>query len=170
MSRKTILATYSPEDVTISLAGMIPVEGYTEGTFVSISKDTPYFTTKESSDGFVSRVAHRSNLYTVQLTLMGTSESNKILTKLAVIDNNTHIVKFPFIVKDTLGSTLLFSTSSWIETSPATDYSVSVDSRIWTIKCANASLTVGGNEQESGLMQDAISTIAGLAPSLRTLF
>lgn len=170
MGRKTILATYSPEDVIISVAGFLPIEGYAEGTFVSISKDTPYFDTKESSDGVVSRVARKSGLYTVQLTLMGTSETNNILTRLALLDNNTRIAKFPLIIKDTLGSTLLFSTSSWIETNPVTDFSVAVDSRVWSIKCAKASLNVGGNESKSSLTEDAINTISGLAPSLKGIF
>ena len=170
MSTKTILATYSPEDVIVSIAGFLPIEGLTEGTFISVSKDTPYFTTKESSDGVVSRVAHKSGLYTVQLTLMGTSPSNEVLTRMALLDNKTHIAKFPLIIKDTRGSTLLFSTSSWIESNPTTDYSIAVDNRIWSIKCAKAVLTVGGNTEQSDLMDDAIATISGLLPSLGTIF
>lgn len=170
MSRKNILATYSPEDVSVTLAGIGSIEGYTEGTFISVSKDTPYFTTKESSDGVVSRVAHKSGLYTVQLTLMGTAESNQLLTRLAQLDNSTHIIKFPLFIKDSLGSTLLFSTSTWIETNPTTDFSLEVDNRVWSFKCAKASLNIGGNEGSSGILNDAVNVISGLVPSLRRMF
>lgn len=170
MSNKTILATYSPEDVIVSIAGLLPIEGFTEGTFISVSKDTPYFATKESSDGVVSRIARKSGLYTLQMTLMGTSPSNEVLTRMALLDSKTHIAKFPVIVKDMLGSTLLFSTSSWVETNPTTDFGVSVDSRVWSIKCAKAVLTVGGNEDRSDLVEDAVATISGLLPSLGSMF
>lgn len=166
----TKLAHYSPEDVIVSIAGFLPIEGYLEGTFVSISKDVPFFTSKESSDGVVSRVANRSGLYTVELTLMSTSESNQILTRLAMLDSSTKILKFPLIIKDTLGSTLLFATSSWIEGMPTTEFSTGVSGRGWTIKCSKATLNVGGNEGGSGLIEDAINTLAGLAPNISSLF
>lgn len=165
-----VLAHYSPEDVIISVAGFLPIEGYLDGTFVSISKDADLFTTKESSDGVVSRVANRSKLFTVSLTLMSTSESNKILTRLALLDNSSLMLKFPLIIKDSLGSTLLFSTTSWVESMPATDFDSSVSARSWSIKCANATLMVGGNESASGLVEDAINTLAGLSPNISTLF
>lgn len=166
----TILAHYSPEDVIVLIGGFLEVEGFLEGTFISISKDVPFFTTKESSDGVVSRVANKSGLYTVNLTLMSTSESNLILTRTASLDNLTHILKFPLIIKDTLGSTLLFSTTSWVENVPTVDFTTDVSSRSWNIKCAKATMSVGGNEKTSGLVQDAISTIAGLAPNLKGMF
>lgn len=166
----TILSHYSPEDVVVLIGGFLPIEGFLEGTFIGISKDTAFFTTKESSDGVVSRVANKSGLYTVSLTLMSTSESNIILTRTAALDNITHMLKFPLIIKDTLGSTLLFSTTSWVENVPNTDFTLGVSARTWNIKCAKATLNVGGNERASGLVEDAISTIAGLAPSLGTMF
>ena len=170
MSTKTVLAHYSPEDVVVLVGGFLAVEGYLEGTFINITKDVPFFTTKESSDGVVSRVANKSGLYTVNLTLMSTSESNLIMTRLALLDNLTYVAKFPLIIKDTLGSTLLFSTSSWVENVPTTDFDTGVTSRSWNIKCAKATLNVGGNESASGLVEDAISTIGGLVPSFGSLF
>lgn len=166
----SILATYSPEDVIISIAGFLPIEGLLEGTFVSISKDVQLFTSKESSDGVVSRVANKSGLYTVSVTLMSTADSNQVLSRLAMLDSSTKILKFPLIIKDTLGSTLLFSTSSWIENMPTTEFSTGVTARTWSIKCAKATLNVGGNESASGLIEDAINTLAGLAPSISSRF
>lgn len=164
------LATYSPEDVFVSIAGFLPIEGYLEGSFISITRDAPFFTTKESADGVVSRVASASKTYSVTLTLMQSSESNLVLTRTALLDNITHITKFPLIIKDMNGSTLLFSTSSWIEDIPETTFSVGIEGRSWKFKCANAMLNVGGNEHKSGLVEDAINTLAGLAPSIGSMF
>ena len=170
MAQKSILATYSPEDVTISIAGLLPIEGYLEGTFISISREAPFFTSKESADGVVSRVASASKTYNIKLSLHQASESNLILSRIASIDNSTHILKFPIMIKDHLGSTMVFSTTSWIENAPETTFSTGIEGRTWEIKCANAALNVGGNSRTSTMIEDAIGTIGGLLPRIGTLF
>lgn len=162
----TLLATYSPEDVNIVIASALTVSGFVDGTFVSISKDFQTFTTSESSDGVPTRSHSNSQLYTLTLTLASTSVSNQPLTYLHRLDEITMMGKFPLIVKDTRGGTLFFSSSSWIEGVPDTDFSTNIDSRQWTIKCANAVLNIGGNEDETGVIQDIINIGGGLLGNL----
>ena len=167
---KSILAHYSPEDVNVIIAGLIDLEGFTEGSFVSIRRDKPLFISRESADGQVSRTRVGGNTYTVELDLMSTSESNEMLTRLSLIDHSTHVVKFPLYIKDSLGSTLLFSTTAWIEQHPDTAFSTTVTSRKWMIKCSQATLHIGGNENPSSRMEDLTNGILGLAPSFRSIF
>ena len=164
------LATYSPEDVSVLIAGFVDIRGFVEGTFINISRDTPLFVTSESSDGQVSRTKRVSKTFTVKITLMGSSASNDLLTKMALADHNTHIVKFPLIIKDTLGSTLFFSTSTWIENTPDVSFSTEVTNREWVLKCSQATINVGGNEDASDLTEDLVNTIMGLAPGVRRIF
>lgn len=159
------LATYSPEDVDILLAGIINISGFINGTFVNIAKDVGTFSTRESSDGVVSRNHASSGTYTVTLTLASTSESNKYLTLFSRLDDVTKMGMFPLIIKDRMGSTLLFSPKSWIETLPDTDFDVDVTERAWKIKCANAVLSIGGNEESSSIAEDVISVSGGLLGS-----
>lgn len=167
---KEILTHYSPEEITVSIAGLHTIDGFLEGTFVGISRDAPLFSSRESADGRVSRTRNPSTLHTVSLTLMSTSESNEILTRLSLIDHATHTGRFPLFIKDNLGSSLLFSSTSWIEDLPNVEFTTSVSSRTWAIKCSQASLFVGGNSEESGLVEDVFNSITGLRPDIRQMF
>lgn len=170
MANKGIIGHYSPEDISVIIAGIVELEGFSEGSFITVNRESPLFQTRESADGVVSRAKIASNTYTVKMSLMGTSESNELLTRLALLDHSTHIVKFPLFIKDELGKTLIFSTSSWVESVPTVGLSTAVDNREWVIKLSQATMFVGGNEEKSGRIEDVINTITGLAPSLRRLF
>lgn len=160
------LYTYSPEDVTILLLGFLPVEGYIDGTFVSIRKDDPPTTTGVSADGNVARVYRVNDVYTIRLVLSSVSPINDVLTKLWQIDELTKTGKFPILVKDQLGSSLFFSATSWVEETPSLYYSDRITEREWVIKSTDAVINIGSNSSESGLMQDLINSITSAAPSL----
>lgn len=162
----SILSHYSPEDVDIYIAGVLKVKGYAKGTFVNISKDTQRFTTKESSDGVMSRSHSNSRSYSVGITLHSAASFNGVLTRLSEIDNVTKMGKFPLIIKDRLGSTLLFSPTSWIEVIPDTDFGAEILEREWMFKCSNTSLHVGGNESGSSFGEDAFNVGTGLLGGL----
>tara|TARA_R110000744_G_C19371770_1_gene563159 strand:+ start:30824 stop:31327 length:504 start_codon:yes stop_codon:yes gene_type:complete len=163
------LLTYSPEDITILIAGLFPLEGYTDGTFVNITKDIPPYTSSTAADGTLSRVHRVSSSYTIRITLMNTSPSNDILTKLWQIDELTETGKFPLIVKDQLGSSLLFSATSWVEQVPSMYFANRITDREWVIRCSQAAINIGGNDEPSGLIEDLVNTISSLAPSIGTL-
>ena len=160
------LLSYSPEDVTILLLGFIPVEGYIDGTFISINKDLPPFTSGITADGVQSRVHRLSLTYTLRLVISNVSPTNDILTKLWQVDELTKMGKFPILVKDQLGSSLFFSATSWIESTPSLYYSNRITEREWTIKCAEAVINIGGNDDASGVIQDLLNTVASAAPTV----
>lgn len=162
----TSIATYSPEDVDVIVAGVVKITGMVDGTFISISKDFNSFTTSESSDGHITRSHSGSELYTLTLTLASTSDSNQHLTFLHNVDNNSLMGKFPLIMKDQRGQTLLFASSCWIETIPDTDFGASIGQRQWSIKCAGSVLNVGGNYKESKIGDDILNLGLGLAGGL----
>lgn len=170
MSGKGSLRTYSPEDVVVSVAGIFTLEGFAEGSFISIRRDAPLFESYESSDGMVSRVKRPSKTYTVTVTIMSTSSSNEFLTRLGLIDYHTHSGKFPVLIKDTLGKTLFFSGSSWIEDLPSTEFSDDIIGRQWSFKCSQATLFVGGNGSPSGIFEDIFNIATGAMPSVRQIF
>lgn len=162
------LLSYSPEDVTIILAGF-QVEGYIDGTFISIAKDIAPFTSTTTADGIIARRYINSQSYTMTITLHSASPYNDILTKLWQIDEFTQKGKFPVIVKDQIGSSLFISATSWIEGLPIMDFANSITERVWTIKCAQAVVNIGGNDGESSLVQDLLNTVASAAPLISGL-
>lgn len=161
-----ILATYSPEDIIVTIAGLLPLSGFAEGTFINISREKELFSYRESADGVVSRTISPSKVYKVEVTLVSSSKSNEVLTKIALLDSKVGVLKFPLYIKDNMGSSLLFSTSSWIQNISDAEFSTTLSSRKWTIICADATNYVGGNEDASGALEDLANTVLGLSPTL----
>ena len=89
------LATYSPEDVTILVAGIIPIEGLAADSFLTISKNMSHFTAQRTSDGQVARLYNNDQTYTISITLHSAAESNDVLTKISLLDQTLLKGKFP---------------------------------------------------------------------------
>lgn len=164
------LASYSPEDVTILVAGFIPISGLIDGTFVTISKDLSPFSTARTSDGQVARLYNCDSSYTITLTLQNTAESNDVLTKMWQIDEISQLGKFPLMIKDQLGTSLFFSTTSWIESVPTMEYSNNITERVWVIRSSQAVINFGANQERSSAIQDLANIVASSLPILEGLF
>jgi len=157
---------YCPESVNCLIGGIIPVEGFVDGTFISVDKDEMPYSSIRMPDGTVARKKNTSQTYTITITLHNGAETNNLLTKMWQIDELTDRGKFPLLIKDQSGSDLLFSTESWIEGIPSMTKSNAIDSRVWVIKSAYAVINIGGNEEESSLLQDITNIAASALPGL----
>lgn len=160
------VASYCPDIVDVLVAGFIKVDGFVDGTFVQIDKDEMPYSSIRMPDGTVARKYNNSQTYTLTITLHSAAEANNLFTKLWQLDELTQMGKFPIMVKDQSGSDLLFSTESWIEGIPSLTKSNAIDSRVWVIKSAYAVINVGGNEEESSLLQDITNIAASALPGL----
>lgn len=161
------LLTYSPKDITISLAGMHTVGGYVDGTFIRISKDVAPFKTVVAMDGETARLFQEDATYTLEITLAQSSSSNSVLSTLWNIDTATQLGKFPVFVRDGNGQTTFFSALSWIEQAPDVTFSNSIEPRTWRFRCCYAGLTVGG-AGDSSLIESAILAGASFLPVLKS--
>ena len=162
----TTLFNYCPESVNCLIAGFIPIEGFVDGTFISVDKDEMPYSSVRLPDGTIARKYNNSQTYTITITLHNGAETNNLLTKMWQVDEITQRGKFPLLIKDQSGSDLLFSTESWIEGIPRLTKSNAIDSRVWVIKSAFATINVGGNEEASGLLQDITNIAVSALPSL----
>lgn len=161
--------SYSPEEVDFLIAGLVPVRGFVDGTFIDIRKNVTPYGLHTSTDGLNSRVYRNSNTYTAQITLSSTSESNEILTKIWQLDEITQMGKFPIIIKDNFGSSLFFSATAWIQQPADMYYSNRITDRVWIFQCTQCTFTVGGNEEPSGAIEDLVNGIISSIPSLGRL-
>lgn len=159
------IANYCPDSVSCLALG-IPLDGFADGTFISIIKDRVPFQMYESADGIPARLYNRSETYTIQLTFHCGSPSNDVLTKLWLLDEATQKGRFPLFIKDLSGSDLFFSTSSWIEGIPAVTKSVTMDTRVWTLRATQAVLNVGSNQDPSSILEDLINIANGAIPAI----
>jgi hypothetical protein len=149
-----VLASYSPEDVTIVIAqGNLShvVNGYVDGTFLTISRlvlaSEPY----SGSDVSNARVVRSNKNSTLTLSLMMTSESNDILGQLLRNDeqtrDNTNL--FSMTIKDNTGRSIYFSRQCYIGNNPDSTYSNAIDSRDWSIHAVKLEQVQGGNAEFS---------------------
>lgn len=150
------IASYSPDEVNC-LAFGIPLKGFADGTFISVTKDKMPYASIEMPDGTVSRIYTNSQTYTINLTFHRGSVSNDILTKLWQLDEFTQIAKFTLFIKDLSGTDLFFSTNTWIESLPSMVESTTFDTRTWTLKSSQAVINIGSNEDASSILQDLIN-------------
>lgn len=163
----TDLATYIPEEVTVLLAGFIPVSGFIDGSFVSVTKDIKPFTSKRTADGTVSRMYNNDQTYTITISLYSGSDSNDALTKLWQLDEVTQGKgKFPLFVKDSSGSDLFFSSTTWIEGIPPLVKSNNFDTRTWTLRSSFGVINIGGNGSPESLLNDLVNIAASALPAL----
>lgn len=157
---------YCPDDVVCLIGGLLSVEGFVDGTFISINKDVMPFTSVKTADGQMGRLYQSDQTYTITLTLHSGSFSNDVLTKFWQLDEISQRGKFPLLFKDSSGSDLFFSTTTWIEGLPTLSKSASVDSRTWVLRSSQAVINIGSNANEQNILQDLINLATGALPIL----
>lgn len=160
------LSTYSPKDVTVTLAGMHSVTGYTDGTFVRITKDLKPFSKVRAMDGEQARMYFDDAGYRVELTLAQSSSSNNVLQMIYNIDTVTHMGKFPLFIKDGRGQTSFLAATAWIEQIPDVTFSTELTDRTWVFGCSDVVLTIGGNGDTS-LIEDSLLVGSSTLPILK---
>lgn len=156
------IANYSPDSVNC-LAFGIPLDGFADGTFITIGKDKVPYGSTETADGQVARLYTNSQTYTISLTFHRGSTSNDILTKLWQLDEISQVGKFSLFIKDLSGTDLFFSTNTWIEGIPNMVQSTNFDTRTWILRSSQADINVGSNQDASGILQDLINLASGAA-------
>lgn len=157
---------YNPDEVICLIGGILPVEGFVDGTFISINKDMMPFTSIKTADGQMGRLYQSDQTYTITLTLHCGSFSNDVLTKFWQIDEISQRGKFPLLIKDSSGSDLFFSTNTWIEGLPTLSKSASVDTRTWVLRSSQAVINIGSNANEQSIIQDLLNIATGALPIL----
>lgn len=164
------LATYIPEEVVCLIGGVLPVEGFVDGTFIKITKDMVPFTPIRTTDGVISRIYNNDQTYTVEITLHSGSSSNDVLTKFWQLDELSQRGKFPLFIKDGSGSDLFFSGSAWIESPASISKGNTFEPRVWIIKASQAAINIGGNNGESEIIQDLLNIASSVLPGLGDIF
>lgn len=162
------LANYSPNDVTITVAGLYSVTGFAEGTFVRISKDTQQTTSTRAMDGTIARVKSPDTGWKVEITLAQSSSSNDILSLFWNIDKVTDMGKFPIMVKDGSGSTMFMASTAWVEDIPDIVFSNQMETRTWKLAATEATVNIGGNDGSGSDIASILGLGGAMLPMLKT--
>ena len=136
--------TYSPAEVQVIIGGNI-MSGFSDGTFITAEREDDAYTKHVGADGEVGRTKSANKSGEVALTLAQYSGSNDVLSGLALADELSDSGIVPVIIKDTKGTTILFSGEGWVRKLPVVEFGDEITDREWILDMASMEYTVGGN-------------------------
>lgn len=136
--------TYDPKLVHIIIGGFEMI-GFADGTFLTVERDEDSYSKVSGSDGETARAKSNNKGGTATLTLMQTSSSNDVLSGFAIADEQSNSGVVPIFVKDSLGTTTLFSAEGWIKKPAPAVFAKEVGNRDWIIDLSTMDVFIGGN-------------------------
>lgn len=157
---------YSPADVLITVAGIVKVGGYVDGTFLEMSKKLQPYQSRRTPDGTTARLYIKDDTYSIKFTLAQTSDSNRALSLLQKADEISQQGMFPVFIKDGMGGSLLFSPDAWIANIPTQTYSNGIEGLTWEITATRCASFIGGNSSSSNTTEDLLKVALSSVPAL----
>lgn len=136
--------TLDPQQYLPIVGGHI-VTGFAPGTMISVSRANDTWKKTVGATGEVVRSRNRDRTGTITFTLLQTSPSNLYLSGLNHKDEALGTGIVPVQVKDNLGTTVISAPQAWVLKPADVTYGDEVESREWTLDCADLDMLVGGN-------------------------
>lgn len=138
------MRTYDPGQVAI-IAGPFNVQGFADGTFVTVEKDEDAFTLQMGTDGEGTRSKSNNDSGTITISLMQSSPSNADLSSLHQADLLNGGGIFPLMIKDGSGNSLYSAEQAFIAKFPSAEFGREAGPREWVIKTDKLIVFEGGN-------------------------
>lgn len=139
-----MLYTYDPKQGTLVVGGAI-INGYADGTYLSVERSSDSFSKVSGADGIVSRAKSNDKSGTITITLQQTSSGNDILSGIARRDELANAGVVPVVYKDLSGRSTAFSATAWVRKPPNMDNGKEIGNREWVLDCAALEIFIGGN-------------------------
>lgn len=137
--------TYA-SDLVLVIVGGVPMTGTAPDTFVNIEPTSDMVTSQVGADGEVARSRNSDRRATIEITLLGTSPSNDVLSGMVAADELSGSAMFPVTVQDLRGTTMFLAPQAWIRRKPNITYGGEVGTRTWTLEAGAPSIwLVGGS-------------------------
>lgn len=170
MANTNLLATYSPEEVSIIISNKNfshQITGTIEGSFCTVERIRPSTSFVDASDGNAMRVRRKSRNCNIKISLVFGSNSNDLLGQLLRNDENAsnNDWLFSILIKDNSGRSLHYSSQAYIENEPTSGYTVEGEAREWTIFALNVQGGVGGNAPYTPDEASTLEAIGGVVDS-----
>lgn len=138
--------TYDPGQVSIIIGGFDISQGLADGTFITVARDEPMWTSIKGAAGEVTRSKSNDKSGTLTFTCMQSSDANDILSGFAAADEYGNAGLFPALVKDASGRSVYSAETAWIEKYSDSEFGREATSREWVIKTDTLIPFIGGNE------------------------
>ena len=103
-------------------------------------------TSQVGADGEVARSRNSDRRVTIEITLLGTSPSNDVLSGLVVADELSGSAMFPITIQDLRGTTMFLAAQCWVKRKPDVGFGAELATRTWQFEAGAPSVHhVGGN-------------------------
>lgn len=164
MTNKFSVKTYNPSDVICDIGGY----QLTGWDAIVISRGGPSFVTVKGIRGKHTRVANKDTSATITISLIQTSPSNDVLSRIHELDIQNGTGRMMIMLKDNSGRSVFSSNEAYIVGYPEATFSGDFEMRMWTIFCQTTqSYTIGGNTRPEttlidGLLSRASSIIGNI--------
>ena len=133
------MATYDPTGNLLVICGRI-AHGFADGTFLSLARRSPRFSTKVGADGEVSRTKSADQTGTVTLTLMQSSTFNEDMSLLLASGEIG-----PFLYQE--GRTVIAAGECWIQNAGDVQRAKEEGEQEWEVALGNmTTFNVAGND------------------------
>lgn len=137
--------TYSPDRITMIFGG-IPLVGFAEDTFITITPLADLSTMRVGADGEVSRSISTNKCCTVAASFQQTSPTNDILSGFIEQDALSGGILLPLLVQDLRGRTMFVASQAWISKRPPIVFGREAGDREWELTTGAPSVWfAGGN-------------------------
>ena len=111
---------------------------------IEFKKDEDNFTKKKGAGGEISRTKKTGTGGSFIIRCKQTSQSNKDLNALYLLDQSGNAGALPILYKDGNDGTVISSQNAWIKTLPSVVRKEEEDMCEWVIDCDNCFINIGG--------------------------
>ncbi|HGM5832518.1 TPA: phage protein [Serratia marcescens] len=139
--------TFDGSEVYLTV-GPLLVTGFSDGDSITATKASNFYEYRVGLHGAVGRARNTDKTGTIEVHTLQTSLANDELSALLNLDSLTADGKavFPISVTDFSGRTVIAAGQAWIEALGGVPFSTNaVGERVWTFRCADLKMFVGGN-------------------------
>jgi hypothetical protein len=138
---------YDPNLYTLVIAGLPITDGYADGEFIKVERESDAFVDVAGTGGDVARAKQQDKRATCTFTTLQTAKINAALSALAAIDENNDngAGVGPFLLKDRGGLSIHAAQECWIMRMPDVTLDKGVTGRQWKVRIAKIKSFEGGN-------------------------
>lgn len=134
--------TYDPKAMLLTFLGNL-IDGYMDGTFLTVERDEDAFMLKVGADGEKARARNNNTAGKVVVTVMQSSPSNDVLSAAAADDELSGTGIGPLLLRDSLGTTLVSCPDAYIGKVAKIERGKEIVGSEWTIICPGMNTFVG---------------------------
>lgn len=144
------ISLIDPSELKLNIMG-VNVEGFSKGTFVTVTRNDPTFSQKRSLKGKTQVRKFSKSFYTFRFVLDSGVSSNAWIHTLYQLQQAYGIAfPLPVLFKDSMGTSTFFCKAAYFQEPEAT-FGTDSTTREWMLICNEVSHVIGSNQQDDNI-------------------